>query len=99
MNPNNVLVAVLAATLLGSVSDNFDMTMPGVTVTVTNQKNSENHTATTNDGGVFRMPDLPPGKYSIQTYMPGFKTIKLSNVSVSEGKDTKVKLVIAIGVD
>ncbi len=110
MNPKRVLAVVLfscvfvtavsqASTLVGSVSDNFDMTMPGVTVTITNQKSSENHTATTNDRGVFRVPDLPPGKYSIQTYMPGFKTTQLSNVSVNEGKDTKVKLVIAIGVD
>lgn len=95
-----VVPAVLqAATLQGSISDKSDFGMPGVTVTVTNEKTSEKYTAFTNNGGVFRVLDLIPGKYSIQTYMPGFKTTKLSNVTVKDGKDTTVKLTIEIGID
>jgi hypothetical protein len=71
--------------------------MPGVTVTVTNETNSEKHTALTSTGGVFRVPGLVPGQYSIQTDMPGFKTTKLSHVNVKEGKDTTIKLTIEIG--
>lgn len=89
----------LAATIKGSVSDKYGLVIPGVTVTVTNEQSSEKHSAVSNEAGMFRVPNLTPGHYSIQTEISGFKTTKLSNVNVKDGKDTSVKLTIDIGVD
>lgn len=110
MNYKSVLIVVLlscfaasvvaqAAALRGSVSDKSGLAMPGVTVTVTDEKNSMKYSGISNEAGMFRVPDVVPGQYSIQTEMPGFKTTKISNVIVKAGKDTTVKITIAIGRD
>ncbi|PIR19840.1 MAG: hypothetical protein COV45_09310 [Deltaproteobacteria bacterium CG11_big_fil_rev_8_21_14_0_20_47_16] len=86
-------------TLAGDVDDAYGTPLPGVIVTVTNADTSDAHTVATNSGGVFFAEDLPSGKYSAKAQMPGYKTASASNIKVKDGKMTKIKLIMVIGVD
>ena len=50
-------------TLTGTVVDNVGV-VPGATVTATQVDTNVARTATTNEQGEFRIPSLPPGRYT-----------------------------------
>jgi hypothetical protein len=56
------------ATLTGTVVDNAGV-VPGATVTITNTATAAVRTATTDGTGVFRIPTVLPGQYSIKVEM------------------------------
>src|SRR5688572_27128421 len=51
-------------TLTGTVVDNVGV-VPGATVTATQVDTNVARTATTNEQGEFRIPSLPPGRYTV----------------------------------
>lgn len=62
------------AQFLGTVRDNSGGVVPGVTVTAKNEETGLTRTAATDETGAFRLPALPPGRYSITVELPGFAT-------------------------
>ena len=73
------------STLTGTVADR-DGVVPGATVTVTAQATNAVRTITTNEVGLFRLPALTPGLYSIKIEMSGFKPITMAGVSLISGE-------------
>jgi len=70
-------VPVLAQTLgtiTGEVKDASGGVVPGATITVTNKATNATRTTTSNDVGLFEVPALPPGAYTVKTELDGFKT-------------------------
>ena len=53
------------ATLTGTVVDNAGV-VPGATVTITNAATAQVRTAVTDGTGVFRIPTVNPGQYSVK---------------------------------
>jgi hypothetical protein len=64
--------AQASATINGRVLDQGDAVLPGVTVTVTNQATGVVRTTVSNEEGIYFMPGLDPGTYSVATDLPGF---------------------------
>ena len=62
------------ATLTGTIVDNAGV-VPGATVTITNAARSAVRTATSDGTGVWRIPTVPPGRYSVKVEMEGFKEL------------------------
>src|SRR4051812_40535471 len=52
-------------TIEGTVQDTSGSAVPGVSVTATSPNLIHPQTATTNDQGVYRILNLPPGKYKV----------------------------------
>src|SRR4030095_14167985 len=65
-----------SATLTGTVVDNVGV-VPGATVTATQVSTTVPRTVTTNEQGEFRIPSLPPGRYTVKVEMDGFKPINM----------------------
>jgi Carboxypeptidase regulatory-like domain len=67
-----VLAQQDAATVLGEVTDASGGLVPGATVTVTNVATGISLTTTTNERGVYSLPGLRPGDYTVTIELQGF---------------------------
>jgi Carboxypeptidase regulatory-like domain/TonB dependent receptor len=86
-----------AATLTGSVVDNDGGVIPGATVEVKNNATGVVESVVTNASGVFSVPGLNPGTYSVTVSLSGFKTSVVSDVRLIGGTTSQVKAVLQVG--
>jgi hypothetical protein len=70
------------STISGRVLDQGDAVLPGVTVTVTNQATGVMRTTVTNEEGVYFLPGLDPGTYSITSDLQGFAAATRNGVTL-----------------
>jgi hypothetical protein len=61
--------------IVGTVVDDEETPLPGVTVTLTSPNIMGEKTAITDAEGAYRFPALPPGVYVVKTELPGFTTV------------------------
>jgi hypothetical protein len=61
-------------TIAGEVKDGTGALLPGATVTVVNKATNATRTTVTNSAGLFDLPALPPGTYSVRAELEGFRT-------------------------
>ena len=74
--------AQATSTITGRVLDQGDAVLPGVTVTVTNQNTGVARTTVSNEEGVYFLPGLEPGVYTVQTELTGFQTSMRQDVNL-----------------
>jgi Carboxypeptidase regulatory-like domain len=80
----------------GQVTDSTGAVLPNVTVTAVNSGTNFSRSATTNDAGNFRIPDLPIGQYKITATAPGFKTA-VQAAEVRAGAIAQASFKMAVG--
>src|SRR5437762_10939730 len=71
--------------IYGKVQAKDGSVLPGVTVTLTGVAAPQS--AVTDGQGLFRFPNLSPGRYSIKAELAGYGTATRAGVSVSVGQD------------
>src|SRR5258708_4106433 len=76
------LRAQYRASLQGTVTDSQGGVIPGATVTLTSKETNITKTATTSDTGVYTIPGLAPGTYSITVEKQGFAKQNLDNILI-----------------
>jgi outer membrane receptor protein involved in Fe transport len=62
------------AQVAGVVKDSSGAVIPGATVTARNVENGLTRLAVTDAAGEYRLPSLPPGRYSMSAELSGFST-------------------------
>ena len=62
-------------TITGQVKDSTGGVVPGATVTVVSKATNASRPTTSNDVGLFDVPALPPGNYTVTCELIGFKTV------------------------
>ncbi|HEX8559250.1 MAG TPA: TonB-dependent receptor [Pyrinomonadaceae bacterium] len=71
----------------GTVTDVNGAAVPGVTVTAAGPNLIRPQTATTNEEGIYRIPNLPPGRYTVTVEASqGFARFEQTNVEVNLGR-------------
>ena len=76
------------AGIQGTVLDSQGNTVEGANVTLTNKETGKVSQDTTNSSGVYNFLGLPPGRYSLDVELTGFKKKTIENVVV-EGEQTQ----------
>jgi len=76
--------------IVGSVQDEENTPLPGVTVTLSGPKLMGIRTVITDEKGEFRFPALPPGVYSVEAKLAGFATVVRENIRLT----TTVRLTV-----
>jgi hypothetical protein len=64
----------ITATIRGTVTDTSGAVVPGASVTVTNENTGFSRSTVTNDVGSYSFVELPPGTYTVDVSLSGFKS-------------------------
>src|SRR4030095_3052616 len=81
----------------GTVTDPQGGVVPNAPITVTNIGTNSVVTVTTNDDGGYRVSNLQPGTYRVETTVTGFAPVKADNIIVEVGQSTPVDIPLSLG--
>jgi hypothetical protein len=84
--------AALTGVILGKIVDSNGNPIPGVHVIVSGPNLQGVREDYTTEAGTFRIPELPPGLYTVRAEMMGLQTIEQPNIKVALNKTTKLTL-------
>ena len=84
------------SSITGTVTDAGGGVIPGAAVNVAGEAGVK-ATATTNADGVFTIPALIPGTYTVTVTLQGFKTAIIQNVRVIAGNPANVPVKLEVG--
>ncbi|MGQ0736128.1 MAG: TonB-dependent receptor [Acidobacteriota bacterium] len=93
-----VLVAAASASgqqrgsIAGRVVDQAGLALPGATVTITEQNTGFMRMAVTAETGGYSIPNLDPGTYLVTVEMPGFASLKQTDVLLTAGRTVALEL-------
>jgi Carboxypeptidase regulatory-like domain len=83
--------------ILGVVRDASGGAVPNARVTVTNTDTGEVRTATTGEDGVYRVPALRAGNYSLRFEAPGFRTETQTSLTLEVAQELVVNPSLQVG--
>src|SRR5688500_3230003 len=79
-----------AGNVFGTVTDDQDSRLPGVTVTLSGA--GAPIIQVTDERGQFRFPGLSPGRYQVSAQLEGFSAVDYPNVQVNIGRNTDLQV-------
>lgn len=81
----------------GRVQDASGAVLPGVEITVTNDATQQARTTITNETGLYNVPLLPSGTYSVRASLTGFRTELRRGIQVEVDRNARVDLQLQVG--
>ena len=84
-------------TLSGSVVDTTGAVVPGADVAAKHGATGVVSNAVSNTEGLFSIPSLPIGTYTVTVTLQGFKQVVINNVVLTSGAGANVKATMEIG--
>jgi Carboxypeptidase regulatory-like domain len=81
----------------GTVTDPSGAVISGAEITASNEATNVRRTTTTNDDGLFNLPALPPGIYSLQIDASGFPRQVRTGLELQVGQVARVDVTMQIG--
>lgn len=83
------------ATIVGAVTDEGKLILPGVSVTATEVSSGRIYDAITNERGEYRLL-VGPGRYELKATLSGFATTVLSNLEFLVGQNATVPISLKV---
>jgi len=83
--------------LVGTVTDPSGAVLPHVHVTVTNVDTHAILQVETNQAGVYDVPFLPPGTYSLTFELAGFRTLQRKGVELQLAQTARIDAALELG--
>ena len=87
----------LYGSLTGTVTDNTGASIPGVTVTVTNEGTGLKLDTVTDTEGLYTIRNVLPGTYTLNAALQGFKTFAQTGIPLTAGNIIRVNATLEIG--
>jgi hypothetical protein len=84
-------------TILGNVLDSSGAAVPNAEITVTNQDTGVMRTTASTGEGVYNVPSLLPGKYTVEAKTQGFSPVQVKNVVLNVGSEARADLTLQVG--
>ncbi|HEX6215176.1 MAG TPA: TonB-dependent receptor [Vicinamibacterales bacterium] len=81
----------------GSVADSSGALLPGVSVEATNTATGAIRTAVTGSDGLYTIPLLPPGDYTVKATLQGFRVAQRDGVRVTVTETARVAFQLEVG--
>ena len=82
--------------IIGTVTDESNSVLPGVTVTLRGPGVAGAPTVVTSETGTYRFPALPPGDYSLEYALQGFSTLRRENIPIGVGAVIELKIALKL---
>jgi outer membrane receptor protein involved in Fe transport len=96
--PTLVGAQAVKGTLLGNITDEAGLAIPGATVTITEINTNITSTAVTNESGYYIFSNLKDGVYKVAAELQGFKRTVREGIEVQVNTTVRVDLKLAVGV-
>src|SRR5215213_7291067 len=90
-------LAQSTSTLQGTVTDAKGAVLPNATVVVRNRSTSSERTTQTDSDGYYQLAALPPGVYSVEVRVQGFKTGVADQVTLEVAKTAVQNFQLDVG--
>jgi hypothetical protein len=87
------------ATLNGTVTDPSGAAIAGASITVLNKDTGAERVSKTNDVGLYSVPSLAPGVYSVTVTKSGFTTANEPSLTLQVDQVASLNLALAVGSD
>ncbi len=87
----------VTASITGTITDPSGAAVSGATVTATSAERGQNYTATTNDSGLYRIPQLPVGTYSLKIEKEGFASATRPAFVLTLNQVARVDVTMKVG--
>jgi Carboxypeptidase regulatory-like domain len=87
-----------SADLTGAVLSPTKSVIPGATITTTNLATGLTRVVTTDSGGNYRIPLLPPGQYEVKAEVSGYNTQIKKGITLTVGQIAVINFEMTIGV-
>ena len=81
----------------GTISDTSGGVIPGAKVTASNVANGVVSSTVTTSVGLYDIPSLPAGTYSVKVEQPGFKTLSRDRIEVHVNDTVALDLTMEVG--
>ena len=91
-----VFAQIRSSTITGTVIDPQKAIVPGATVVVTNEGTNASEELVTNADGLFTVPLLPAGTYSVTVTLTGFAPFKRTGIVVSATETVRVAVELSV---
>lgn len=95
--PATALAQTGAASLTGIVTDQSGASVPGATVTATNQATNVDYTGVANQAGNYTITSLPVGAYVIKAELPGFKIAATRPIELEANQIVRLDFGLELG--
>src|SRR5215510_3944290 len=96
-----VVIPLFAQTPSGEISgvvyDPNGSVVVGVKVTLTNAATNAVREVVTNESGLYAIPAIPPGVYTLKVEKTGFRAIERKNIEVLVGSSNRIDLNLELG--
>src|SRR5947208_831285 len=83
--------------MTGHVVDAGGASVPGATVSVKNEATGVATDAASDANGIYTLPSLVPGRYTITATAPGFKSISRAGIELHVGDKLTLDLSLPVG--
>ena len=86
-----------SGSLTGKITDPSGAVVPNANVSITNSTTNQSFEVTTDNEGVYRVQNLPPGTYTLNASAPGFRNMMATNLNVRPGLRSKFNANLEVG--
>jgi outer membrane receptor protein involved in Fe transport len=84
-------------TIVGQIADESGAAIPRVAILVTNQATAATRTTVSNETGGYTITSLPPGVYTIQAEMKGFRTEVQKDLKLDVNQTLRADMALKVG--
>ncbi len=85
------------ATLTGAITDPTGAAIAGASLTATHVESNYQYSATSNDSGIYNIPQLREGAYTLRVKSPGFKESLVQNIALVSLDVRRVNVTLEVG--
>ncbi|MDP2995939.1 MAG: TonB-dependent receptor [Bryobacterales bacterium] len=86
-----------SASVVGRVTDASGAVIVGVSIKITNLDTNISQAGSSNEAGDFRIPYVPPGRYSMEAGSAGFRTYRRAEITLAVDQAMRIDIPLEVG--
>jgi hypothetical protein len=92
-----VVAQVLYGSIVGTVTDEANLAVPGATVTITHAETNQARETMSNEAGNYAFPNVAAGTYRVDVTLPGFQSFRAQDIAVRLNTSVRVDAKLNVG--